>query len=205
MEIKTKGKNDLTIEELIKLSSSKYIAIDTETTGLNAKKDKLCTIQIFNGNMGFILSFDYNNEYINLRKLLLNPEIIKIFHNAIFDVNFLTSNLDGIKMDNIACTKISSKLINGLENDNSLKGLLKKYLNVDINKQQQLSDWSKNDLTKEQIEYAMNDVKYLYDLWIYLEKELIEEKMLEVAFQCFKFIPTYVALYNKGIENIFTY
>jgi ribonuclease D len=204
MELVMKGKSDLTIEELIGLNNSKYIAIDTETTGLSALKDKLCTIQIYNGYLGYLFNFDSSVNYVNLKKILCNPNIVKVFHNAIFDVNFLVSNLD-IKVDNIVCTKISSKIINGLESDNSLKGLIKKYLKIDINKNQQLSDWGKIDLSKEQIEYAMNDVKYLYNLWLCLEQILIDDKLLDVAYQCFKYIPTYITLHNKGIENIFTY
>lgn len=205
MLLNVKGNKDIANHELEELINSKFIAIDTETTGLNAKIDKLCTIQIFNGNIGFLFNFDPNNEYLNLRSLFSNSDIIKIFHNAVFDVNFLTSNFGKLEIENIVCTKISSKIINGVEANNSLKGLIKRYLNIDINKQQQLSDWSKVNLSKDQIEYAMNDVRYLYDLWSCLEKELINNKLYDDAKRCFNFIPIYIKLYNKGIDNIFTY
>jgi ribonuclease D len=205
MHILNKEFSDLSNEEFIDLYSSDYIAIDTETTGLNALSNKLCTIQLANDKIGFLIRYDENKEYSNLRKILFNKKIVKIFHNAVFDVNFLMTAFNEAGMGNIVCTKIGSKILNGVNYDNTLKGLTKEYLNFDMSKQLQLSNWNSEILSKEQIDYAMNDVKYLYDLWICLQIELKNRGLEETALKCFEFIPVYIKLYNSGIDNIFKY
>ena len=97
------------------------------------------------------------------------------------------------------------KNVNGLEHNNSLKPLLKEYLNVDIDKSEQLSDWSQEILTERQKQYAVNDVQYLYCLWKKLKKELIDKELEEVAVNCFQFIPCYKKITDLGIDNIFKY
>ena len=111
-------------------------------------------------------------------------------------------------MDNfgkLVCTRIASKLVNGLEHSNSLKPLLKEYLNVEINKSEQLSDWSKKILSDSQKKYAVNDVRYLHHLWNKLYKEIIDKDLEEVAVKCFEFVPYYKKITDLGIENIFAY
>ena len=205
MKIIYKDYDDLSKNELTDLLKGYYVAVDTETTGLDALNDKLCTIQICNKEFGMFFKFNEKNSYDNLKELLFFSKVKKIFHNAVFDVNFLMKHFNEADFNNIICTKISSKIVNGLEANNSLKGLVKQYLNVELNKEYQLSNWAKQDLTTGQIEYAMNDVKYLYDLWLCLQSELNDKDQINLALKCFEFVPTYIKLNNMGLTNVFTY
>lgn len=183
----------------------KYIGMDTETTGLNPLEDKLCIIQISASNTIFIIK--YVNEIIpyNLIEILKSKNICKVFHHANFDLRFLMKNLDIVDINNVVCTKIAAKLLYGIKDKNSLKDLLYKYLEIKISKEQQLSDWSNKDLTDDQISYAVNDVKYLVNLWCKIEIDLKAKGLLSVAQKCFDFLPIQAYLQNKGIENIFIY
>lgn len=199
------GNQDISKELMEYFEITGYVCVDTETTGLDYLKDDLCTIQLYAEEMGVILQFDKVVYYNNLKKLFLSNNIVKIFHNAVFDVSFLMENLKIEEFNNIVCTRIASKIVNGLKHNNSLKPLLKEYLNVEISKKQQLSDWSQEVLTEEQKEYAMNDVRYLKLLWDKLYFELVEKKENTLAYACFSFIPNYKKLTDKVIENIFVY
>lgn len=197
--------DDLSQKEKNLFFESQYVCIDTETTGLSYINDRLCTIQLFSEGYGIIIRYNNYSKYENLKELLLSDKVIKIFHNAVFDVSFLMVNL---KLDNfgkLVCTKIASKILNGLRHNNSLKCLLNEYLNVEISKNERLSDWSKDLLSDSQKEYAINDVKYLHQLWDVLYVELKERGVEQIAFECFEFVPYYKKLTDKGIENIFAY
>ncbi|MCC2826592.1 ribonuclease D [Faecalicatena orotica] len=196
---------DLSITEKEFFFKKQYVCIDTETTGLDYLHDKLCTIQLFCENYSIIIKFDTFQTYNNLKEILYCHEITKIFHNAVFDVSFLMKNLNMDSFGKIVCTKIASKIVNGLTHNNSLKPLLKEYLNIDINKSEQLSDWSKSSLSDDQINYAINDVKFLYYLWNKLHLELINKNLDELADKCFEFVPYYKEITDLGIENIFAY
>lgn len=200
-----KGYNDLTKEELEEIKKCNYVAIDTETTGLNFMCDKLCTIQLHNDNVSFFVKIKSGVSYVNIEELLFESDCVKIFHNAMFDVSFLMTKFEHTEMKKIICTKISSKLIHGLEHDNTLKGLVKNYLDVEFDKQYRISDWCSDDLTNEQINYAMSDVKYLYPLWSLQKIELIEKNLYDLAQRCFDFIPCYIKLKSAKIDNIFEY
>lgn len=182
-----------------------YVCVDTETTGLSYADDKLCTIQLFGANYSVIIKFNENQDYSYLREVLYSNKVTKIFHNAVFDVSFLMENLKMDSFGKLVCTKISSKIVNGLKHNNSLKPLLKEYLNIEIDKKEQLSDWSKGVLSESQKQYAINDVRYLQPLWNELYKELVDKGMDEVAFRCFEFVPSYKKLTDIGIENIYAY
>ncbi|MBE6805647.1 MAG: ribonuclease D [Ruminococcaceae bacterium] len=197
--------NDLSEDIVIEIEKNGIVAIDTETTGLDFLKDSLCTIQLCSKDIQVILKYNNALEYPNLTKILIDKKIIKVFHNAVFDVSFLMKNIDIINVNNIVCTKISSKLINGLKHNNSLKPLLSEYLNIDIDKSYQLSNWKAETLTEGQLLYAMNDVKYLEILWNKMEIQLCEKELLGLANKIFDFIPSYVLLKMKGIDNIFLY
>lgn len=198
-------KNDLSIKEKEYFFEQGYVCVDTETTGLNYLNDKLCTIQLFCEEYSVIIKFDEYQDYANLIEVLYSDKVTKIFHNAVFDVSFLMKNLNMNDFGKIVCTKIASKIVNGLEHNNSLKPLLKEYLNVEINKSEQLSDWSKSVLSDSQKEYAINDVKFLYRLWNELYIELVKRELEEVAEKCFEFVPCYKKVTDLGIENIFAY
>ena len=197
--------NDISKEEKKFFVESGYVCIDTETTGLDYLSDELCTIQLFCNGCSIIIRYNNSLDYTNLKEVLYSKEVLKIFHNAVFDVSFLMENLNMNGFGELVCTKIASKIVNGLEHNNSLKPLLKEYLDVDIDKSEQLSDWSKETLTERQKQYAVNDVQYLYSLWEKLKKDLVNKGLEEVAINCFRFIPYYKKTTDLGIENIFKY
>lgn len=197
--------SDITEEFFEICAVNGYVCVDTETTGLDYRTAALCTIQLYCNEYAIIIQFETQKNYEILRELMLSDEITKVFHNAVFDVSFLMKNLELDYFGKLACTKISAKLIHGLEHKNSLKNLLKEYLKIEIDKSQQLSDWTVDELTEEQKHYAINDVKYLYELWIELEKKLYEKKIYKLAIKCFEFVPNYTKLTDKNIDNIFAY
>ena len=197
--------NDLSEKEKEYIFEHKYVSIDTETTGLNYIEDKLCTIQIMCDDLALIIKFDSTQSYNNLKQVLYSEEITKIFHNAVSDVSFLMKNLNMDEFGSLVCTKIASKLINGLKHNNSLKPLLQEYLNIKIDKSEQLSDWTKENLSESQKDYAINDVKYLSQLWKKMHAQLKEAGLEETADKCFEFVPYYKKTWDKGIENIFAY
>lgn len=197
--------NDISQMEKAYLCKTGYVCVDTETTGLSYIDDILCTIQLYSEDFCAIIRFNEHINYVNLKEVLYSNQVIKIFHNAVFDVSFLMKNLKMNNFGKLACTKIASKIVNGLEHNNSLKPLLEEYLNIEINKDEQLSDWSNNMLSESQKEYAINDVKYLYHLWSELYKELLSKGLDKTAWKCFEFIPYYKKITDRGIENIFAY
>lgn len=205
METVVKVGKDLSENEYNMICCDNVLAIDTETTGLDFMQDRLCTIQIYSNSFKTIIRYDENVQYLNLIRVLQNADVEKIFHNAVFDVSFLMKNLMIDDIDNIICTKISSKLINGLQHNNSLKPLLKEYLDIDISKDFQISNWGARQLSKGQLDYAINDVYYLRRLWDVLKIELEKKNLLPMAKKIFDFIPTYVLLKMRGIDNIFIY
>ena len=107
-------KTDISLGELHFFKECGYVSIDTETTGLNYKLDRLCTIQLYAENCGIIIQFSKTEMFNNLKKLFLSDQVIKIFHNAVFDVSFLMENLNLNSFGLLVCTKISSKIVNGL-------------------------------------------------------------------------------------------
>ena len=187
------------------LKSYDYIAIDTETTGLDPLTNDLCLIQIYTGKHSYILRFNKEIEYKNLVEVLQSNKVMKVFHHANFDIRFLMKNLNLDNVKNVACTKVSAKLLNGIEESSSLKHLVKKYLGITMDKTMQISDWSNENLSVAQLEYAQNDVIYLYKLWGIIERLLKENGFYEIANKCFDYLPINSMLHNNGIENIFIY
>ena len=179
------------------------VAIDTETMGLNFSRDKLCLVQISFGDKNAHLvqvggTLGYGAK--NLKKLLKNKNIIKIFHYARFDVAMLKKYL-GVLCNSIYCTKIASKLARTYTDRHGLKELCKELLNVEISKQQQSSDWGNSELSKNQINYAANDVLYLHEIKEKLDNILERENRVQLAKALFKFIPTRVTLDLLGWQN----
>lgn len=179
------------------------IAIDTETMGLNLFRDKLCLLQFSNGNgdahLVHFTNQDYNSP--NLKALLTDKARCKIFHFARFDLAAIKKYL-GIDLENIFCTKISSKLVRTYTESHGLKDLCRELLGVNISKQQQSSYWGAKNLSSEQKEYAAKDVLYLHQLRESLQKMLIKENRLELAQKCFKFLPTRANLDLIGWNEI---
>ena len=176
------------------LSFSDKIAVDCEFMGLNVERDRLCLVQISNGkNDAHIIQLDkdkYNAP--NLKKILVNKNINKIFHYARSDLLFIKKYLE-IDVENINCSKIASKLSRTFSDKHGLKDLIKEFIGVDISKQLQTSDFG-GDLTDKQLKYCANDVIYLHKIFEGLEKILIREKRIDLYKSAIKFISTRVDL-----------
>ncbi|MDR0329496.1 MAG: ribonuclease D [Rickettsia sp.] len=179
------------------------LAIDTETMGLNLHRDRLCLLQLSNGDgKAYLVNFiDKNYVAPNLKKLLLDKNRCKIFHYARFDLAAIKKYL-GIDLENIFCTKISSKLVRTYTDSHGLKDLCRELLSVQISKQQQSSYWGRLDLTAEQKEYAAKDVLYLHQLRATLQNMLLVENRLDIAKQIFKFLPIRANLDLVGWNDI---
>ena len=178
------------------------VAIDTETMGLNPHRDKLCLVQISNGDdICHLVKIDLTNvKPNNLISLLKNKKIQKIFHFARFDVAVFKYNLR-IKIKNIYCTKIASKLIRTYTDKHGYKDLCSELLNVNISKNEQSSDWG-GELTMEQQKYAATDVVHLHKIKEKLNKMLIRENRVKLANACFDFIEHRTELDIAGWQDI---
>ena len=174
------------LPEDIKISNS--VAFDSETMGLNPKRDKLCLVQLSNGDeICHLVKIDLiKKKPRNLINVLKNNKIQKIFHFARFDITVFKHNFK-INIKNIYCTKIASKLVRTYTDKHGYKDLCNELLNKNISKSEQSSDWG-GDLTKEQQKYAATDVLYLHRIRDKLDKMLIREKRVKLAKACFDFI-----------------
>ena len=192
--------NDLP-KNLIK-SFKSSISIDTETLGLNIKRDRLCLIQLKNDHNGKIYLIKFDDEIVaqnspNIKFLLEDKNILKIFHFARFDMAALKENLK-INVKNVFCTKVASKLTRTYTSKHGLKDLVNEVLNISLDKTEQSSDWSQKKLSKRQISYAINDIVYLSQLKINLEQKLISQKRLKIFNSIMKFMETRVDLDLMG-------
>ena len=192
--------NDLP-KNLIK-SFKSSISIDTETLGLNIKRDRLCLIQLKNNSNGKIYLIKFDNEILiknspNVKFLLEDKNIIKIFHFARFDMAVLKENLK-INVKNVFCTKVASKLTRTYTSKHGLKDLVNELLNISLDKTEQSSDWGQKKLSKRQITYAINDIIYLSQLKINLEEKLINQSRLKIFNSIMKFMETRVELDLMG-------
>ncbi len=170
------------------------IAIDCEFMGLNFLRDKLCLVQISSGkNDAHIVQLNrVNYDAPNLKKVLSNRSIIKIFHYARADLVFIKKYLK-IEVDNIEDTKLQSKLIRKYTDKHGLKDLIKEFVGVDISKQYQSSDFG-GELSPAQIKYCANDVVYLHKINDVLNKMLVREKRINLYKDCLKYLNTRVNL-----------
>ncbi|PCI54876.1 MAG: ribonuclease D [Alphaproteobacteria bacterium] len=175
------------------------VAIDTETMGLKPGRDRLCLVQLSSGdgNAHLVQMLDPSFDAPNLKKLVTNPDILKLFHFARFDVAVMKEYL-GVDCPNIYCTKIASKLVRTYTDRHGLKNICRELLGVDISKQQQSSDWGAEELTPEQISYAASDVYYLHKLRAQLNKMLEREGRVDLAQSCFDFMVTRTTLDLQG-------
>ena len=185
-------KNDLPDE--IKLDDKKSLAIDSEFSGLNVNRDKLYLVQISCGNNdAHIIQLNRENyDAPNLKKLLVNKNIEKIFHYARADMTFIQKYLK-VNVENINCTRTMSKLARSYSDKHGLKDLAKEFLGIELSKQQQSSDFG-GSLSDKQLRYCANDVIYLHKIYSSLKKILIRENRYELYCQAIKFIQTRVDL-----------
>lgn len=179
------------------------VAIDTEAMGLKNHRDRLCAVQISNGDgNAYVIHFPkpkYNCP--RLAKLLSDESRTKIFHFGRFDIAILQHYLK-IKIKNVYCTKIASKLCRTYTDHHGLKDLCHELLDVKINKQQQSSYWGAKSLSREQVSYAGSDVLYLHKLRLCLNEMLAREGRLDLAKQCFDFLPTRAELDLLGWNEV---
>ncbi|MGK2742112.1 ribonuclease D [Tepidicaulis sp. LMO-SS28] len=184
------------------------VAIDTETLGLNPHRDPLCLVQLSGGDgNAHLVQLDRGRyDCPNLRALLNDPSVLKIFHFARFDVAVMQHYL-GVVTTPIYCTKIASKLVRTYTDRHGLKDLLKELTGTEISKQQQSSDWGAADLSEAQLSYAASDVLYLHQLKEKLDQMLLREGRMEYAKACFAFLPVRASLDLAGWaeEDIFAH
>jgi len=179
------------------------VAVDTETMGLDPHRDRLCLIQLSTGDGNCHLVQFPKGRYDapNLKRLLADPGVTKIFHYARFDLAMIRHYL-GVDCGPVYCTKIASRLTRTYTDRHGLKDLCKELLNVDLSKQQQSSDWGRETLSPEQLEYAASDVLYLHRLRDALDEMLRREGRAGLAAAAFAFLPTRAALDLDGFAEI---
>ena len=175
------------------------VAIDTETMGLNPHRDRLCLVQLSSGDgTAHLVQIARGQRAApNLQRLLADPDTLKLFHFARFDIAAL-HNAFGVLARPVWCTKIASKLARTYTDRHGLKYLLAELCDIDISKQQQSSDWGAAALSEAQLAYAATDVLYLHRLKAALEAMLVREERRELAQACFDFLPARAALDLAG-------
>jgi ribonuclease D len=182
------------------------VAIDTETMGLNPLRDRLCLVQMSGGDGNChlvqipLLKPGQIHAAPNLKAMLEDPAVLKLFHFARFDLATLKLHL-GADCGPVYCTKIASKLTRTFTDRHGLKDLCKELLNVELSKQQQSSDWGALDLNEEQLKYAASDVLHLHRLKQKFDELLAREGRTEIANACFRFLPTRAVLDFMGWED----
>jgi ribonuclease D len=184
------------------------VAIDTETMGLNPHRDRLCVVQLSpgDGSADVVQIPKGHTDAPNLKALLADAAITKIFHFARFDVAVLYQTF-GVMTGPIYCTKIASRLTRTYTDRHGLKDLVREVLNVDLSKQQQSSDWGSDSLSEPQLAYAASDVLHLHALRERLDAMLVREGRTQLAKACFDFLPTRALLDLQGWseEDIFAH
>lgn len=181
----------------VKFSGS--VAVDTETMGLELKRDRLCLVQLSAGDGDCHIVRFKKDAYDapNLKALFSDPSVLKIFQYARFDLAAISLYL-GVKCSPVYCTKIASKLARTNAPSHSLKTLCSNLLGVELVKEQQTSDWGAEDLSEEQLSYAANDVLYLHRLREKLDALLEREGRTAYARACFDFLPSVAELDLAG-------
>lgn len=184
------------------------VAIDTETMGLDHRRDRLCVVQLApgDGSADVVQIPAGHTEAPHLKRLLADPQILKLFHFARFDIAVL-DHAFGVMAGPVYCTKIASRLTRTYTDRHGLKELVRDLLGTDLSKQQQLSDWGADDLSEAQLAYAASDVLHLHALKEKLDALLAREGRQELAAACFRFLPdrARLDLAGWGGEDIFAH
>jgi len=184
------------------------VAIDTETLGLNPHRDRLCVVQLSNGDgtADVVQIPAGHHDAPNLKQLFGDPAVTKIFHFARFDLAVLYHAF-GVMPQPVYCTKIASRLVRTYTDRHGLKDLVKELLGIDLSKQQQSSDWGADSLSEAQLAYAASDVLHLHELRSRLDVLLARENRTELAAACFGFLPARARLDLEGWdeEDIFAH
>lgn len=185
------------------------VAVDTEAMGLNVNRDRLCLVQLSDSQQNVhLVHFKANSTFAapNLKRIMTDPKVLKIFHFARFDVMMIQAYLK-VQVKSVFCTKIASYLTRTYTNKHGLKDLCKHLLGVDLSKTEQTSDWGAETLRDEQKEYAASDVLHLHALKEKFDELLRREHRTEIANNCFEFINTRALLdiLGMGDEDIFAH
>ncbi|MBL4879019.1 MAG: ribonuclease D [Hyphomonas sp.] len=174
------------------------VAVDTEAMGLNLLRDNLTLVQLSSGDgTAHLVQLDRDYDCPNLKKILTDPEVLKLFHFARFDVAMMKRWM-GIDCAPIWCTKIASKLARTYTDRHGLKDVAREIAGADMSKAQQSSDWGSSELSDAQLQYAASDVLYLHKIKDGLEAMLKREGRLDLAEACFAFLPIRAALDLSG-------
>jgi ribonuclease D len=178
------------------------VAIDTETMGLNPHRDRLCLVQLCSGDgQAHLVQMVDSYDAPNLKKLLTDPDRLKLFHFARFDIAVMKAYL-GVVTAPVYCTKIASRLVRTFTDRHGLKDLVRDLLGVEISKQMQSSDWGAETLSPEQLKYAASDVLHLHAMREKLNEMLVRENRTAYAQACFDFLPARAELDLAGWEEI---
>ena len=179
------------------------MAVDSETMGLVLGRDKLCVVQLSagDGDAHVVRLNRPDYDAPNLKRLLADPGVLKIFHFGRFDIAMFLLHL-GVVTSPVYCTKIASKLVRTYTDRHGLKDLVKDVLGVDLSKTQQSSDWGAAKLTPEQVSYAASDVTSLHALKQKLDAMLAREGRTDLAQACFDFLPHRAALDVAGWPDV---
>jgi ribonuclease D len=184
------------------------VAVDTETMGLDLHRDRLCVVQLSpgDGSADVVQIPPGAADAPNLKRLIGDPAILKIFHFARFDLGMLFHRL-GVMPAPVYCTKIASRLTRTYTDRHGLKDLVRDLLGIDLSKQQQLTDWGADALTDAQVAYAATDVLHLHALKEKLDVLLAREGREALAAACFRFLPDRARLDLAGwaAEDIFAH
>jgi ribonuclease D len=196
------------LPDLAHYAGARAVAIDTETMGLSLTRDRLCVVQLSpgDGTADVVQIAAAPSEAPNLKKLLGDRNLLKIFHFARFDLGTLQKTF-GVMAEPVYCTKIASRLVRTYTDKHGLKDLVREVLGQELSKQQQLSDWGAASLTDAQLSYAASDVLYLHALKEKLDAMLAREGREALAAACFGFLPDRVRLDLAGFagEDIFSH
>jgi ribonuclease D len=184
------------------------VAIDTETMGLDVRRDRLCVVQLSpgDGSADVVQVAPGAAGAANIKALLADKDVLKLFHFGRFDIATLYQAF-GVMAGPVYCTKIASRIARTYTDKHGLKDLTRELLGVDLSKQQQLSDWGAGELTEAQVAYAASDVLHLHALKEKLDAMLAREGRSELAAACFGFLPHRVRLDLAGwaAEDIFSH
>lgn len=185
------------------LALGAVVAIDCETMGLNPHRDRLCVVQLSDGDgNAHLVQIDKGQaEAPNLARLLEDPNTLKLFHFGRFDIAAMYHAFGALAAP-VYCTKIASKLVRTFTDRHGLKNLLQELVDIDVSKQQQTSDWGAETLTEAQKSYAASDVLYLHRVKDKLDAMLAREGRVEIAQACFEFLPTRAKLDLAGWPEI---
>jgi ribonuclease D len=184
------------------------VAVDTEAMGLDPKRDRLCVVQLSpgDGSADVVQIPPHNIQAPNLKKLMADPKVLKIFHFARFDIGMIFNTL-GVMPEPLYCTRTASRLARTYTDKHGLKDLARELLGIDMSKQQQSSDWGAEKLSDAQLAYAASDVLHLHELKDKLAVMLAREGRAELAAACFRFLPDRARLDLAGwaAEDIFAH